>query len=636
MAASFIGNKLIDQINAQAVALQVEKTLVLFNITILVLFLLVSAVYWLVIYKQIINPIKKAFPVNKAVSQSNPMDEKQKKILEHFSTRKDQIGQLAKCMLTMDEAIASRSREQEILFETSAAVIASLDPQTVLDRILEQVERLLGVQKSAIVALDQSRGIFSIWAGRGLSEKYMRELTIQPTDPKSITMRALNGNLPLQISNVEEDESFAPYLKRALKEGFSSLLVIPFNTHHAPPSALLVYRSEPHVFSKTEIQTLERFANHATMAIENAILFDRSDTQLHAQTLRLEALVGSLNDGLILSDHDGNVVYANRRISELAGLSTEKIKGISVRQTLRNIFIKLPDPETSQDLIRTILTLEDGQRIRISLKESGKTIDLQLHVFDVTDQQGTPTGNGLILQDITADQELDRMRSSLVATVSHELRTPLASIKGYASTLLAEDVSWDQTSQREFLEIISNEADRLTNLVNNLLDLSRIESGDFKLSYDECPLEKLIIHAAQGAKLQADNTFDVHIDPGLPPLFADSQRLETVLRNLIENAVKYAGELASIRVEVTYQKEPKNLHIFRVFDNGPGIPQEEHKRIFKSFYRINDDLTRLATGTGLGLAICQGLVQAHGGEIWVEPKESGTCIAFSIPSCDLR
>ncbi|NCP88601.1 GHKL domain-containing protein [bacterium] len=255
-------------------------------------------------------------------------------------------------------------------------------------------------------------------------------------------------------------------------------------------------------------------------------------------------------------------------------------------------------------------------------------MDLRLQIFDVTDNTGKSIGRGLILRDITADREVDRMKSSLISTVSHELRTPLAAIKGYATTLLAEDVEWDTESQREFLTIISNETDRLSDLVNSLLDLSRIESGNLNISQVECVIDEVIQRAAKSAHLQDENHLVITLAPNLPTLYADLPRLETVLRNLIENAVKYAGQTATIEVTAT---EAEQKIIFRVKDDGPGIPEAERERIFQSFYRVDTSLTRLASGAGLGLAICKGLVQAHGGEIWVEAQDKGACIAFSLP-----
>jgi signal transduction histidine kinase len=251
-----------------------------------------------------------------------------------------------------------------------------------------------------------------------------------------------------------------------------------------------------------------------------------------------------------------------------------------------------------------------------------------MQVFDVTDTDGMPIGRGQILRDITHNREVDRMKSSLISTVSHELRTPLAAIKGYATTLLAEDVQWDTPSQHEFLQIISDETDRLSGLVDDLLDMSRIEAGNLIVNRSECRLEELIERAAKRTHPNPGQRLQVDLAPALPVLYIDPQRIEAVLRNLFENAVKYAPEPSPIRVQATVQNG--NLMV-RVEDEGPGIPAEESKHIFESFYRIENGLDRSAPGAGLGLAICRGFVQAHGGEIWMEPRPLGTCIAFSLP-----
>jgi len=195
--------------------------------------------------------------------------------------------------------------------------------------------------------------------------------------------------------------------------------------------------------------------------------------------------------------------------------------------------------------------------------------------------------------------------------------------------MLADDVEWDRVSQHEFLTIISDESDRLTNLVNNLLDLSRIEGGSLKLTRGKCDIKETINSAAKQARLTPKNKFEVKVESKLPGLYADPPRLESILRNLIENAVKYGGEEAKIKVKVSRNDRD---FLFRVIDNGPGIPESESRRIFESFYRVDDSLARLTSGAGLGLAICQGLVRAHGGKIWSEPQETGACIAFTIPT----
>jgi PAS domain S-box-containing protein len=591
-------------------------------------FILIGLFFWRMLNLRVVDPIERLAPASEAIGINKPLRPEDRQILEAQARRRDQVGDLTRAILRMEGLIADRMKEQSTLLETSTAVVSSLDLRTVLDRILEQASRLLDVRMSAIIALDEKAGVFRIRASRGLSSQFAEQLTIQPTEPGSPTMRALHSREPIQISDTETDPSYTPHRSRARAEGYRAILAVPLNTQYAPPTALLVFHPQPHEFAHNEIQLLSNFANQAAMAIENAVLYERSDMRLQEQTRRLEALIQSMQDGLILSNLAGSVVYTNRRVGELAGMSPEDLAGAPVEKVLSRIIDNTKNPENIRAGVKKLLERTSSRWVELSLLVMGRTEHLRLDAFDVTDMNNIPIGRGLILHDISADYELDRMKSSLVSTVSHELRTPLAAIKGYVSTLLAEDVEWDKASQREFLSIISEESDRLTGLVNNLLDLSRIEAGSLSLSREECYLEETIKKAAGQAQLQPENRFEIQIEAGLPPLFADRPRLETVLRNLIENSVKYAGERATIRVEVNRQGEQI---VFRVSDDGPGIPEDESQRIFESFYQVKASLARISSGAGLGLAICQGLVRAHGGEIWVEKQKRGASLAFSIP-----
>lgn len=597
-----------------------------------VTFLLIGLFFWVALANRVIRPIELLAPVSEAIGLNQPIRPEERTRLLRLAARSDQIGHLIRSIMKMEDSIKARMKEQGTLLDTSAAVVSTLDVETVLDRILEQMGRLLAVQMFAIIQLNEKEGSFRIRAGRGLSRQFIEQLTIQPSEPDSVTMRALHSGEPVQVSDTENDPSYTIRRARARAEGYRALLAVPLKTQHAPPTALLVFHPTPHIFTNNEIQLLANFANHATMAIENAILYERSDMQLQEQTRRLEALVQSLHDGLILSNLTGQVIYANRRVGALASLQPYELAYMQVGQILVRILLRASESESSRQAVQEIFE-RGGERknsdsnMEISLPDNGHTIYLRLEAFDVSDSRGDLIGRGLLLHDITADRELDRMRASLVSTVSHELRTPLAAIKGYATTLLADDVQWDRESQKEFLRIISDESDRLRDLVNNMLDLSRLDAGVIKLERVECDIEDMIQRAARRARVREAGCA-VQAAPGLPALHADPLRLETILRNLFENSLKYGGENVAIRVEV---REQDGKCLFRVCDDGPGIPAAESTRIFEMFYRVDDRLSRVVGGAGLGLAICQGLVHAHGGRIWAEAQERGACLAFAIP-----
>lgn len=594
----------------------------------LAIFLVFGLLFWFALSRQVIDPLEQLSSFSQSISQNAAIPGEQRVRLANLSQRPDQVGNLTNSLQEMERAIETRIAELSTLLQTSASVVSTLDPQTVLDRILEQVGRLMKVKMCAIVALDEAQGEFRAQASRGLSRRYVENLAIDPQEPRSVALRAIRSGRVIQVSDTEHDPTFTLSRPRARVEGYRSLVAVPLNTQHAPPSALLVYHPEPHIFSEREIELLTTFANHAAMAIENAALFARSDMQLQEQTRRLEALIQSLQNGLILEDLKGRVLYANRRIAELAAVDQEAIQGTPVPDLLARILERSPDQDLAEAAIETALNGQDGRIAEILLEEQGQARDLRLQIFGVTDRRGMHLGRGWIFQDITQLRELDRMKTSLISTVSHELRTPLAAIKGYVTTLLAEDVHWDIQSQHEFLEIISREADRLSNMVNNLLDMSRIEAGNLVVSKERCDLRELVIRAAEQVLPAPGPAFEVRIPANLPPIPADPERIELVLRNLIENAVKYAGENSPISVRADIEGSQV---VVRVEDEGPGIPQEHRERIFDRFYRAESGIRQNVTGAGLGLAISRGFVRAHGGEIWLEPRSRGTCFAFSLP-----
>ena len=226
----------------------------------------------------------------------------------------------------------------------------------------------------------------------------------------------------------------------------------------------------------------------------------------------------------------------------------------------------------------------------------------------------------------------DALRAALLSSVSHDLRTPLSSIKAAASSLLQEDVQWDEEARRSFALAIEHEADRLNRLVGNLLDMSRIEAGALKPEKEWYPVDELI-HDVLGhmQPVLQGRIVQTHLPDDLPPVELDYLEMDQVLTNLIENAVRYTPPESPI--EVSAQIEGDQM-VISVADRGPGIPQADKERVFDKFYRVLGTQRNATgiTGSGLGLAVSKGLVEAHGGHIWVEDREGGGSIfRFTLP-----
>jgi len=227
-------------------------------------------------------------------------------------------------------------------------------------------------------------------------------------------------------------------------------------------------------------------------------------------------------------------------------------------------------------------------------------------------------------------QRTDALRAALLSSVSHDLRTPLSSIKAAASSLLQEEVQWDDEARRSFALSIESEADRLNRLVANLLDMSRIESGALKPEKEWYPIDELI-HDVLGRMQPVLEGRSIRTDlpDDLPPVKLDYLQIDQVLTNLIENALRYTP--AGSPIEIGVQAIGDRM-IISIADHGPGIPAADRERVFDKFYRVMETQTARTIGSGLGLAVSRGLVEAHGGRIWVENRKGGGAIfRFTLP-----
>jgi K+-sensing histidine kinase KdpD len=228
-------------------------------------------------------------------------------------------------------------------------------------------------------------------------------------------------------------------------------------------------------------------------------------------------------------------------------------------------------------------------------------------------------------------RELDTMRTDFLANISHELRTPLAVIKGSANSLLQSDVIFDESTRRDFLQSIDRDADTLTRLVNDLLMMSRLEADALEIRKKPHKLSEVVsLIKDRLDNLTARHHLSINIPEKLPPVVIDDGRIGEVLTNLVENAVKYSDENTRIAIEAS----PNGADVtVSVSDEGTGIPPELHEKIFERFFQGDGHKAGRRKGTGLGLAICRGIVEAHGGKIWVESEPPrGSRFSFSLPT----
>jgi two-component system phosphate regulon sensor histidine kinase PhoR len=345
----------------------------------------------------------------------------------------------------------------------------------------------------------------------------------------------------------------------------------------------------------------------------------------------LEHVIESVYAGLIMVHNNGRLMQINPSARNMLGLDpNERLVG-DYRDIIKN------------EAVRSILTrsLEEGVEVQeeISLpdpnaedRDAERIYQVQTAMVRGEDQ--TPIGVVAIFNDITEIRSVERMKTAFVSTVSHELRTPLTSIKGFISTLLQDTEGfYDKDTVHEFYTIIDQECDRLTRLISDLLNVSRIEAGRaLDLNPQPVNLPDLIEKVVAAQKSYTNkHEFKIELDPNLPVIVADPDKVDQILTNLTNNAVKYSPDGGTITVT---GKHVDGVVQISVIDQGMGIPKEHLNKIFDRFHRVDNRDTRKVGGTGIGLYLVKHLVEAHGGRIWVESElGKGSTFTFELPKC---
>ena len=360
-----------------------------------------------------------------------------------------------------------------------------------------------------------------------------------------------------------------------------------------------------------DVDRLEDLSNAVGSFFSN---IDLQLSTLNAENERLAAVLEQMTDGVLIADALGQIQFANPAAERL--FESPKAVGRTVVEVIRH--------HQLIDAWRRCQQTNELQSESVELPASRQFLQL----IAIADRHAG--GSLLLVQDLTRVRRLETVRRDFISNISHELRTPLASLKALTETL-QDGALADPEAGPRFLGRIVTEVDALTQMAQELLDLSKIESGQVALNLAPVSSKKLLASAADRMKLQAERAglvLQVVCDDDLPNVRADGSRLEQVLVNLIHNAVKFTrpgGEVTLLAESV-----PGAVR-FAVKDSGIGIPLDDIPRVFERFYRV--DKSRTGSGTGLGLSIARHIVEAHNGKIWVESEEGrGSTFHFSIPA----
>jgi signal transduction histidine kinase len=527
----------------------------------------------------------------------------------------ERIAQQIAGAITNAQLYSDRKRlkdENSAVAEIGRVISSSLEINDVYDLLGEEVKGLIPFDRMSLSLVDQEGGVESPTWVTGVDVPGRRPGDINPI-AGTLAGEVMRIKEPLLVeAESESDLSHLPGLLPNFHAGMRSFMAAPLKYHDTTMGVLQVRSCQTGIYSQGHLEILERIANQITGAIANAELY--AQQRKDQEEIRDLAKFPSEDPSPVLRiAGDGKVLYANSEGERFLNWHDVSVGELAPPKCLRIVEEALGSGLSAED------EFEIGNR------------DFAF-VFAPIMDAGYVNVYG---RDITERKAMDRMKDEFVSIVSHELRTPVTSIKGFLELIMEAPKDSLTEDQAPFLEAMRRNTDRLESLINDLLDLSRLEGGMVALDRSAFHFQEVVTQVLGEMKSDIetkkikvsllDSKTDILVQ-------GDRSRVVQILANLLSNAVKYSPAESSIEVDANPMPGASDFLRVDVRDHGPGIPSEDMDKLFQKFYRIDNSSTRTTAGTGLGLAITKALVELHGGEIWVESEAGkGSVFSFTLP-----
>jgi PAS domain S-box-containing protein len=510
-----------------------------------------------------------------------------------------------------------RVRQRDYLLEISRAISQELNLDKLLARILQLTAEMLAGQ-AGLIAFREPQGGWTLAASHGIPSTFLRYL-----DP--LLAEVPDHEDPARFE-LPEINRLLQNMTRSASMGLLTGVGLPLIVRERVIGVIFIFRNYRGGFSSNDRALLQSFADQAAIAVQNARLY----TQVSQEKQRMDALLDSAADGILILSPDHIIERCNPAFSRMVGRPTGDIRGKPHEEILdlgkQKDGTSLENAEAGGWPLTpnaTLYTEGDLQR------PDGVNLPVGITYAPLVSSEGNLVNIIATVRDISRFREAEELKSTFISVISHELKTPVALIKGYVSTLRREDAAWDRKIIQDSLEVIEEEADRLTQLIDNLLDASRLQAGALSINRSDVALEVLASRMSERFRTQTNvHLIIVDFPEDFPIILADEDRISQVISNLISNGIKYSQNGGEIKIQGRVL--PTQV-VVCVSDQGPGIAPGDIPYIFDRFYRA-EDASRTTKGAGLGLYLSKAVVEAHGGKIWADPKPGdGARICFSLP-----
>lgn len=551
------------------------------------------------------------------------------------------------------EALQDLTEERdrvETLYQITRELSVSLDLDRVLTEALNLINRAIGISHGSILLLDHGSGELIYRAALGRDKPLPRGgLKTGYRLGYGLAGVVMELNEPRIIPDLSQDPDWIPGKD---EPDHRSAIVVPLATSEGLMGAILLFHPESNYFNEDHLKLVSAAGAQIANAINNAELYrlitdqaERLGVMLRSEATEAaknQAILKGIADGVLVLDAGRNVVLVNPKAAEILGVSPKTVENQPVDKILEQDKAPLQSTLTRifyDNLLEHLSTIQSGQataQFRMDVDGKAVVVTLTPVALGVTETLGVVA----VLRDISKEAEIERMKNEFISTVSHELRTPLTSIKGYADLLVSKNAQVGKLNdmQQRFVRVIQSNANRLTELVNDILEISRIETGRIKLQFESLDVIRLIQDVAvsfEGQIVKKAMDLSLNLPGHLPEVYADKTRLTQILMNLIGNAWQYTAEGGQI--EVSARLVGDEFVQIDVSDNGIGIPEEDLAHIFERFFRSERHEVQLVDGTGLGLSITKSFVEMLGGKIWVKSRvNQGTTFSFTVPLASRR
>lgn len=521
-----------------------------------------------------------------------------------------------------------RLAELQALNELSKSVETLFDFQETLFSIIGLITRLMHSDMGVILLFDHKEKLLrAVQPAANLSDTQIRDFRLAPDE--GVMGQAFCKGLPIRANKL--DGGTQKVLARANIRGVKSTLAAPLKVKSQTMGVIQILSLKENNFEEEDLRFFNILAAEAAVVVNSSKMMGEIDEERKKDA----ALLSSIGEGVLAVDGAGKIILFNASGEQITGYLQEELLEKTVFETIGLWDKNKKNIEGPDSPIKKVLA--SGETINLDevylKRRDGTLFPARLSVAATRGTNDKIMGAIVVFRDITHELEVEQMKQELISIATHELRTPITGIKGYLDMILEGDAGEINPETREMLEEVTKINQRLADLVDDLLNVGRIEQGRIEFKPVPMDMVKLIEEVVKELQIQAKGKnlelrFASHPEHEMEQVKADPERTRQILINLIGNAVKYTPEGS---VTVNIGKSDKEV-IVAVEDTGLGMSKEAQKQLFEKFYRVKNEKTRQITGTGLGLWITKSLVEKQGGKIWVDSVEGkGSTFHFSLP-----